>query len=140
MIKAKHVPTKGGPPIGKFMNRPSIEYTGSGDQLCYDGWGGRWFRASIEAVKEGIQFLRESYVDGDCPNYNDLYKLWNMCQTELGAQFGWSSSEDYLCDMDFLVTLYQVGEHDYADKMGESVLIIEPDPRTSLPFEGYLEV
>ena len=140
MIKAKHVPTKGGPPIGRFMNRPSIEYSGSGDQLCYDAWGGRWFRASIEAVKEGIQFLRESYADGNYPCFNDLYSLWNICQTELGSQFGWSSSEDYMCDMDFIVNLYEVGEHDYADKMGESVLIIEPDPRTSLPFESFLEV
>lgn len=141
-VKAKHSVTKCGPPMGKYMNRPSIEYTGSGDQLCYDGWGARWFRASEKAVREGIQMLRDGYSDGNIMNYNDLYNFWNMTDSDMGAYFGWpvSVEDEFYCDMDFIVEIVQPGEHELADKMGESVLIVEPDPRTSLPMESYMEV
>lgn len=140
--KSKHIVSKCGPPMGKYMNRPSIEYSGSGDQLCFDGWGGRWFRASIDAVKEGIQMLRDGYADGNPMCYNDLYNFWNICDTDMGAYYGWpvSIEDEFYCDMEFIVELYEVGHHDLADKMGESVLVIEPDPRTSLPIEHYMEV
>ena len=148
--RAKHVVSKCGPPMGKYMNRPSIEYTGSGDQLCYDAWGGRWFRASIEAVNEGIQFIQEAYIDGiqeveeghgygKWLNYNDLYNVWNISDTILGGVWGWSPSEDYRVSMQFNATLYLVGQHELADKMGESVYIIEPEAN-SLPMEYYTEV
>jgi hypothetical protein len=150
IAKAKHVASKCGPPRGKYMNRPSIEYSGTGDQLCYDAWGGRWFRASIEAVNEGIQFLRDAYVDGiqeieegtgygKLLNYNDLYNVWNISDTLPGGLWGWSPSEDWRVDMEFITVLAEVGEHDLADKMGESVYIIEP-AGNSLPFESYMEV
>ena len=144
---AKHVATRGGPPRGKYMNRPSIEYTGSGDQLCYDSWVGRWFRSSIEAVEEGIQFFREMYYeqpnypcewDGNYVNYNDLYNLLNVTVSDLGDRYGYSPSDDYLVpNLTFSTTLVQPGENDLADKMGESVYIIEPD---EAPFECYREV
>ena len=147
---AKHVVSKCGPPMGKYMNRPSIEYTGSGDQLCYDAWGGRWFRASIEAVNEGIRFIQEAYVDsiqdieensgyGKLLNYNDLYNVWNISDTLPGGLWGWSPSEDWRVDMTFETTLVEVGEHELADKMGESIYIIEPGAN-SLPIECYMEV
>ena len=147
---AKHVVSKCGPPMGKYMNRPSIEYTGSGDQLCDDAWGGRWFRASIEAVNEGIRFIQEAYVDsiqdieenrgyGKLLNYNDLYNVWNISDTLPGGLWGWSPSEDWRVDMTFETTLVEVGEHELADKMGESVYIIEPGAN-SLPIECYMEV
>lgn len=143
---ARHVATRGGPPRGKYMNRPSIEYTGSGDQLCYDAFGGRWFRASIEAVKEGIQFFREMYYevpegphefDGNYVGYNDLYGLWNVTVTDFASDYGYSPSEQaYVDDLTWTLNLVNPGENELADKMGESVLIIIPD---EAPWACYME-
>lgn len=144
---ARHVATRGGPPRGKYMNRPSIEYSGSGDDLFYEAWGGRWFRASLKAVEEGIQFFREMYYespdapsewDGNYVSYNDLYSLWNISVSDFGGRNGYSPSEDYRVDnLDFTITFFKPGEHELADKMGESVYIIEPN---EVPYESYMEV
>jgi len=144
---ARHVATRGGPPMGKYMNRPSIEYTGSGDQLCYDGFGGRWFRASIEAVQEGIHFFREMYYEvpdsphefeGNYVSYNDLYGLWNIEVSILGDEYGYSPSEQAkIDDLTFTTVLVKPGENDIADKMGESVYIITPDEFPWASFREY---
>ena len=148
---ARHVAMRCGPPMGKYMNRPSVEYTGSGDQLCYDGFGGRWFRASIEAVDEGIKFFKELYFgdpdvnkiqkeevgfEGNYVNYNDLYRLWNITESDFGDLYGYSPSEDYACNLELKTTLLTIGNDSIADKMGESVYVIEPIPA---PYESYRE-
>lgn len=144
---ARHVATRGGPPIGKYMNRPSVEYTGSGDQLCYDTFGGRWFRASIKAVDEGIQFFREMYYDvpenpSECnlnyASYNDLYGLWNVKASIFGEEYGYPPSDILGNDsITFTTVLVNPGENDIADQVGESVYLITPDELPWLSFREY---
>ena len=54
---------KCGPPRGPLVNRPSIEYSGFGDTLCFECWGGRYFRSDPEAVEEQVEMFVRKYRD-----------------------------------------------------------------------------
>lgn len=139
MLEARHVPIRGGRPRGKMINRPSVEYTGNGNQLIYDGWGGRIFRSSEEKVKEGCDLLCEQNADDYC-NYNDLYANWEIMQSDFGAKFGWtpSDNEDYGRKIEFTFTWCDEGSELY-DKFGERVLCVEPI-WDCMPYESYFEL
>lgn len=69
----------------------SVEETGLGDTLCFDGYSGRWFRSTPEKVEEAIQTFQEEYKNGmgySCC-LNDLYKLLGIEATHFGYQMGW---------------------------------------------------
>lgn len=145
MTGLKYIPIKAGLP--KFHNfRPSIEKTGKGNLLCYDAYGGRWFRCSEKAVREAVDFFIEEYYKGEILNYNDLYALWGISQGTFGHQYGYSPEEGYQVEMSF--EIYYLNEQQTKNcvdlgltwgAIDEPVLIIEPDPN-SLPFEAYWEV
>ena len=121
------------------MNRPSVEYTGHGTDLIYDGWGGRIFRASEDWVRRGCDKLIHKYIDGcgEYCSYNDLYLLWGIEDNDFGGSRGWSPSEDWRVDLKFIFTWINAGP--LYDKFGERVLVVEPDP-SCFPFESYWEV
>jgi hypothetical protein len=137
--KARHVPSRCGTPFERTKNRPSVEYTGHGNTLIYDGWGGRIFRASEEWVHKGCEAFIHKYTDdgGDWVNYNDLYAQWGIEQTDFGAKFGYSPSEDWRQDLEFTFTWLDSGE--LVDKFGEKILLVEP-VLGAFPCESYWEV
>lgn len=138
-IRSRHVPSRCGEPRGPMINRPSVEYTGHGNDLIYDGWGGRMFRASEKWVRQGCDNLIQKYTEdgGDWCNYNDLYHFWNIEDTDAGARDGWSPSKDWRVELVFIYTWLDGGP--LFDKFGERVLVVEPDPRC-FPYESYQEV
>lgn len=120
--------------------RPSIEYTGLGTQLCYEGYGGRWFRSSEKKVREAVDMFCMDLANGNYINFNDLYANLGIEQTHFGAQWGYSP--DVECgwgysSITFEVTLLTEGE--LVEKMGESILLIEPR-YDCYPIENYYEV
>lgn len=155
MIAARIIPIRAGRPKGEDFYRPSIEYTRNGNLLCYDAYGGRWFRSSKEAVENAIELFIEEYKDGNALNYNDLYALLGISQTDFGSQYGWSSSDSYQIHMEFHVTYLSADDlksgskgNDlkntfidilFVNNFEEGILIIRPDVN-SLPFESYWEV
>ena len=139
-IPAKHVPYRCGDPRGPMVNRPSVEYTGHGNDLIYDGYGGRIFRANEKWVRDGCEKFVKRYTDGDGDwvNYNDLYKLWGIEETDFGAKYGYSPSEDWFVDLEFSFTWLEPKTELY-DKFGEKVLVVEPK-QGCFPMECYWEV
>ena len=103
MAKAILVPQRARLPDSKEYYRPSIEYTGKGNILCYDGYGGRWFRSSVEAVQEAVDHFIEEYEKGYVLSYNDLYLLLGMAESDFGEQYGYSPSEDWKVDLAFII-------------------------------------
>ena len=138
--KARYVSVRCGTPMGPLVNRPTIEYTGHGNLLCCDGWGGRLFRASKEWVQKGIDKFLKDYneCDGWFP-YSNLYKNWGLEFYDLGIKFGYSSDETYKQDVQFEQTMYGPGSGLY-EKFGEVVLLVEPR-YDSMPWDGqdYME-
>ena len=136
--KSRVLPIRSEPPDSIFFNRPSVEITGHGEQLVFDGWGGRFFRASEEWVKDGCKKLVSRYSEGEVLNYNDLYTIWNIETTDFGSSRGWSQSVDWKVDMAFVFTWCGPGTTLYS-KFNERVLLVEPDIE-AYPFEAYWEV
>ena len=128
-----------GPPTGKWVNKPSVEYSGYGDLLCLECWGVRYFRSDYNAVKEQIERFIEWYTcENQYLSYNDLYNLFGISESTMGGNYGYAPSVDYRIEMSFELTLCGRGTKLY-EEMGEKVLLIEPS-HGSEPFEGFMEV
>lgn len=118
--------------------RPTIEITGNGNLLCYEGFFGRWFRSSENCVREAMDKFMQLYAEGNYINYNDLYSLLNIAVTHAGNEYGYSPSEDYRCDMEF--DIVRIPEDENFEGMHEEVLVLEPAGRYSYPIDCYMEV
>lgn len=130
---------RAGLPTCRLMWRPSVEYTSYGHQLCFEAYGGRWFRSSETKVRDAVDLFCMDLANGNYVGWNDLYA--NLCieQTHFGAQWGYSPDVDSgwgINAIHFDITLMEDGE--LAEKMGESVLVIEPR-YDCYPIENYLE-
>lgn len=149
MIAARIIPVRAGRPQSEMFYRPSVEYTGKGNLLCYDAYGGRWFRSSKEAVETAVSMFIEDYENGNVLNYNDFYALLGISQTDFGCQYGYSTSDSYHIDMKFHIEYLGSDELKHGSKINnmdiefasfeEGILIVRPDVN-SLPFESYWEV
>ena len=120
--------------------RPSIEYTGFGTQLCYEAYGGRWFRSSERKVRDAVDLFCMDLAQGNYINFNDLYAGLGIEQTHFGAQWGYSPDADSgwgYSTIYFDVTMMTEGE--LVEKMEEPILVIEPR-YDCYPIECYLEV
>lgn len=118
--------------------RPTIELTGNGDELCFEGYFGRWFRSSEKAVRKAVADYRDDYEHGHCLSYNDLYHKLNIAETHVGDEFGYSPSEDYKSEMEFDIVRVPADEH--FEGMDEEVIVIEPASQYSYPMLSYMEV
>lgn len=127
-------------PVAKIEKsfRPTIEITGNGNLLCYEGFFGRWFRSSENCVREAVDKFMQLYAEGNYINYNDLYSLLNIAVTHAGNEYGYSPSEDYRCDMEF--DIVRIPEDENFEGMKEEVLVLEPAGRYSYPIDCYMEV
>jgi hypothetical protein len=137
-FKSRVLPIRAEPPDSIYFNRPSVEVTGHGDRLIFDAWGGRFFRASEEWVRKGCEKVIKAYNEGSVQNYNDLYAAWNIEQSDFGWSRGWSPTDDWKQDLEFVFTWCGSGTTLYS-KFNEQVLMVEPGI-DSFPFESYWEV
>jgi len=75
----------------------SVEATGHGDLLCLDGYSGRWFRSSREAVERAFDELNDRFQAGygEYLCLNDYYKCLGIAETHFGWQYGWPANVDF---------------------------------------------
>lgn len=73
----------------------SIEWTGKGTVKFLDGYSGRLFYSSLEAVKKAERIFTERLQDGEYVSWNDFYSLLGIERTHFGHQFGYVPNEDY---------------------------------------------
>jgi len=94
---------------------PSIEWTGNGQVKFLEGYSGRLFYSSWEAVKEAEDTLNEAFCGGEYVSLNDFYKLLGIQETHFGEQFGWAANSDYYSGpIEFINTMTtdpKTGEH-----------------------------
>lgn len=119
-------------------NLSSIEVTGDGDLLCLDGYSGRWFRSSAEAVQEAERKLNEKFHTDRYCSMNDFYDFLGITTTHFGWQYGWANSEDWYDDEEGILFENTMVE---ADEIGneseEPVYIID---LYTYPMECWQEV
>ena len=131
MNKSIVVPIQSEPPTSIFFNRPSIEYTGFGNDIVFDAWSGRYFYSCEDAVRRGCEhvidlYKGDSYSDGQEVNYNDLYLAWNIETSDFGSINRWNPVRDDGRVPNFVYSWCGPGTSLY-DKFNERVLLVEPD-------------
>lgn len=138
------MPLRSEPPSSPYFNKPSVEYTGRGNDLIFDGWAGRWFRSSSEDVVEGCHEIERRVngsgtgeEDGEYANYDSLYEVWGIETTDQGMCHGWSPANDYVHPA-FTFTWCGPGSKLY-DKFQERVFLVEP-AYDAFPYDYYQEV
>ena len=140
MKLAKLIPIVAAIPSYKSFHRPSVEYTGHGNLLCYDSFGGRWFRSSEEAVRLGCNQVIDDFKNEDAyVNYNTIYGYWGIMDSDFGYAWGWAPDEDYTTEIEFEIELIDNPASDMYRKWGEPVLIIAPSQK-SPPYDFYMEI
>lgn len=65
--------------------------TGKGDLLCFDTFSGRYFRSSVEAIREAESKLNKVLISGDFVQLNDLYDELRLPHIKMGTDFGWEA-------------------------------------------------
>lgn len=110
---------------------PSVEWTGKGSTLCFEGYSGRLFYSSREAVEEAERALNERFEGGEYLSLNDLYRLFGISETHFGEQYGWAANADYYSGPIEFINTETVTER------GEKMLIIEI---YTYPMECWMEV
>lgn len=73
----------------------TIEDTGNGKLLCIEGYSGRLFWSSEEAVRDAVQKFKNLFEQDRNVCLNDFYELLGIEKTHFGHQFGWVCDEDY---------------------------------------------
>lgn len=138
MSYSMYVPQRCGEPRGSFVNRPSIEYTGRGDDLICFAWNCRYFRSSREDVqKQCEKFVSLITDEEDIGSIALLEEMFGIIPDDAGEAFGWSSSEDwpYPC---FTFEDCGPGTQLY-EQFGERVLMVSIPPEAN-PYGCYWEV
>lgn len=82
-------------PTKEEFKHQTIEETGNGDVLCIEGYSGRLFRSSPEAVIEAQDKLVQQYLDEDYCSMNDYYRYLGIEESQFGYEFGWANNEDW---------------------------------------------
>ena len=73
----------------------TIEDTGNGKLLCIEGYSGRLFWSSEEAVRDAVKRFNELYAQDKYVCLNDFYKLLGIETSHFGHQFGWAYGSDF---------------------------------------------
>lgn len=111
---------------------PSVEWTGKGTLLCFEGYSGRLFYSSKEAVEKAEDDFNELYEVSNYACLNDFYKLLGISETHFGNQWGWARDSGY-----YGKEPIEIRNFENIDERGEKMLIIEI---LTYPMECWMEV
>lgn len=73
----------------------TIEDTGNGKLLCIEGYSGRLFWSSEEAVRDAVRQFNELYARDKYVCLNDFYEILGIETTHFGHQYGWAYGSDF---------------------------------------------
>lgn len=133
----------------EVVSAVSAEETGFGNTLCLEGYSGRIFRSSLDAVYKGIAEFNDRYqtpyfnekIPCTPMCYNDLYDCWGITETQWGYQWGWPGNEDfYEGPIEFEVMFIpkeDVAPWSDAAKFMEDIIVIEL--KSNFPMECWQE-
>ena len=116
----------------------SVEATGNGDLKCFEGYSGREFYSSEEAVREAVGRFQSRFLGGEYLSLNDLYEELEIMPTHFGHQFGWPANPDYY-DTNIDIEVTRLDDYIKADgtRAGKPCLVIDI---YTYPMMGWMEV
>ena len=72
-----------------------ITHTGYGEQLMYDWWTGRYFRAGQNEVDKKVNMLNKRMSRKKCKStVNDFYELLGIPTVPSGEEWGWNYQQE----------------------------------------------
>lgn len=63
--------------------------TGKGECLCYDGQTGRYFKSSVETIRQAVNNLNERLLREDYVTLNEAFFELGLASIKTGDQLGW---------------------------------------------------
>lgn len=112
------------------------EETGKGDLLCFEGYSGRWFRSSKQAVQEAMRELQKCIEECEYVSFNDLYDLLGLEKTHFGEEYGWINTEYDSCTESYGDPIRYEINVIFEESKGEDVLFIDI---YTYPIENFYE-
>ena len=82
-------------PKFEYSGGQTIEDTGNGKLLCIEGYSGRLFWSSEEAVRDAVKRFNELYARDKYVCLNNFYELLGIETSHFGHQFGWAYGSDF---------------------------------------------
>ena len=85
----------------EMFKHQTIEETGNGDLLCIEGYSGRIFRSSPDAVIDAETKLIDQFLDEEhngefgYASMNDFYRYLGIEESRFGHDYGWVNNEDW---------------------------------------------
>lgn len=79
-------------PVGKH----EVIVTGNGDTLCYDAYGGRYFKSSIDKIKKAENELNRVMLKDMYVSLNEFYDELGLKHTKLGDDLGWNLDDGFI--------------------------------------------
>ena len=104
----------------------NIIVTGDGEHLMYDELSGRYFRSTIEKVRQAQNSINADVINDMYASLNDFYRLIGLSINGYGEEVGWST--DNMLDIHFSA---QVSEN------SEPAIVLMYDRE---PIRGYYRV
>jgi hypothetical protein len=87
---------------------PAVVLAGGGEQLCYDMFTGRYFRSTVEDIRQAVNLINTSIIQGNMyAALNEFYGLLGLDSVAVGEAVGWNV--DNQCDVSFSSHLAEDG-------------------------------
>lgn len=103
----------------KQPSEGTIIITGGGEQLCYDSVSGRYFKSTIEKIRQAENDINYRLNREDSVSLNEFYDLLGLDPIDIGDKIGWNLRDKTdLLDIRFSSTI---------SKDGEAVLVMSYD-------------
>lgn len=115
----------------------TVELTGNGDVMCLEGFSGRWFRSSPEAVEKAIDQLNDLLRENEYASLNDLYRFLGITETHFGWQYGWVANPDFFPVYDGVPIVQYDNTMIYDEQRKEDVYVMDLEV---YPMECWMEV
>ena len=73
-----------------------VVLTGHGDMLCFDIWGGRYFKSDIEIIRRAVHDLNEQMRSENYISLNEFYDTIDLPHAKIGDILGWNIESGYI--------------------------------------------
>lgn len=77
---------------------------GEGEQWCFDRWSGRFFKSSMEEVKQSLNRFNESFLQEDYMSLTEFYNYLGLDEIQQSDYIGWRR-DDGILELDITSTL-----------------------------------
>ena len=89
----------------------TIIITGGGEQLCYDSVSGRYFKSTIEKIRQAANEVNYRLNREDSMSLNEFYDYLDLPSIDIGDRLGWNlRDKSDMLEIRFSSTLTDAGE------------------------------